>query len=71
MAPASEIAEDDLNLRPVPTASPDAPGSDGTASLPAVERRLIIDALRQNAGNVTLASRKLGISRDTLRYRME
>jgi len=36
-----------------------------------VERSLIIDALRQQKGNVTLAARKLGVSRDTLRYRME
>lgn len=71
MAPASEIAEEYLGLRPVPTISPDMPAGGGEASLPALERRLIIDALRQNAGNVTLASRKLGISRDTLRYRME
>ena len=36
-----------------------------------VERSLIVDALKRNSGNVTLAARALGISRDTLRYRME
>jgi len=36
-----------------------------------VERALIVDALRQQKGNVTLAARKLGVSRDALRYRME
>jgi DNA-binding NtrC family response regulator len=32
---------------------------------------LIIDSLRQQKGNVTSAARKLGVSRDTLRYRMD
>jgi DNA-binding NtrC family response regulator len=41
------------------------------ASLADVERTLIIDSLRQQKGNVTLAARKLGVSRDTLRYRMD
>ena len=35
------------------------------------ERRLIITALERSAGNVTQAARLLGISRDTLRYRLE
>jgi DNA-binding NtrC family response regulator len=41
------------------------------ARLADVERALIIDSLRQQKGNVTLAARKLGVSRDTLRYRMD
>ena len=32
---------------------------------------MIVKALRQQRGNVTLAARDLGVSRDTLRYRME
>jgi DNA-binding NtrC family response regulator len=32
---------------------------------------LVIDSLRQQKGNVTFAARKLGVSRDTLRYRMD
>ena len=48
---------------PRPTAGP--PG------LVEVERGLIADALAREGGNVTRAARALGISRDTLRYRME
>lgn len=40
-------------------------------SLDEVERNLIQDALAQSEGNVTHAARLLGISRDTLRYRLE
>jgi DNA-binding NtrC family response regulator len=36
-----------------------------------VERDLLLKALRQTAWNVSRAARLLGISRDTLRYRME
>ena len=35
-----------------------------------VERALLVEALRQTGGNVTRAAARLGISRDTLRYRM-
>ena len=48
-------------------ASPDAPGG----TLAAVERDLIKKALADAGGNVTEAARALGISRDTLRYRIE
>jgi len=40
-------------------------------SLEAVERALIMRALQEAAGNQSAAARLLGISRDTLRYRME
>ena len=40
-------------------------------NLPDLERRLVNDALRQTAWNVTKAAKLLGLSRDTLRYRME
>ena len=63
----------DLNLREMPpvmgSVAHVAPG--GEASLNTVERTLIVNALRQNGGNVTNAAQALGISRDTLRYRME
>jgi len=36
-----------------------------------VERELIVQALETSAWNVTKAARQLGITRDTLRYRME
>jgi two-component system response regulator AtoC len=40
-------------------------------SLEAVERTLIVRALEKAAGNQSAAARLLGISRDTLRYRLE
>ncbi len=40
-------------------------------SLEDVERQLIIDALKTSGGNQVQAARLLGISRDTLRYRMK
>jgi len=43
----------------------------GAATLPVAERELITQALKRLSGNVTLAARELGVSRDTLRYRME
>jgi two-component system response regulator AtoC len=45
------------------------PGAIGL-SLTEIERLLIAQALEQNDGNVTRAARELGISRDTLRYRL-
>jgi two-component system response regulator AtoC len=36
-----------------------------------VEHDLIEQALQQAGGNVTLAAEALGITRDTLRYRMD
>jgi DNA-binding NtrC family response regulator len=44
---------------------------DGGISLEAVERALLVAALEKAAGNQSGAARLLGISRDTLRYRME
>ena len=40
-------------------------------SLDALERELICQALDRMAGNKTGAARLLGLSRDTLRYRLE
>jgi DNA-binding NtrC family response regulator len=48
-----------LNAEPAPT------------SLPEAERRLLLNALERNRWNVTQAARALGISRDTLRYRID
>ena len=44
---------------------------DGGLSLEAVERALLVRALEKAGGNQSAAARLLGISRDTLRYRME
>ena len=52
-------------------AEPKAPESPALAeALGSVERVHLVEALRQTAGNVTRAAARLGISRDTLRYRM-
>ena len=69
------IEADDLAL-PVPLDSAFAglePMSTDAAptSLPETERRLLLNALERNRWNVTQAARALGISRDTLRYRID
>ena len=64
----------DLALGPrpaAPRAATAAPGPAGGASLEAVERQHLIQALEQAQWNVTRAARLLDISRDTLRYRIE
>ncbi len=70
MATGSQIEATDLALgaprRPVADSAETKPGG-----LVEAERQMIVDALRQHAGNVTNAARMLGVSRDTLRYRME
>ena len=40
-------------------------------TLPEMERQALVNALQLSEGNVTRAARELGISRDTLRYRIE
>ncbi|NTV81441.1 MAG: sigma 54-interacting transcriptional regulator, partial [Candidatus Aminicenantes bacterium] len=54
-----------------PGAGEDAPvpGPAGL-SLPEAEKRMLLQALERAAGNKSLAARMLGISRDTLRYRL-
>jgi len=69
------IEADDLPL-PVPPDSAFAAlaplGTDpAPTSLPETERRLLLSALERNRWNVTQAARALGISRDTLRYRID
>jgi len=73
---ASEIASEDLRLRP---AAPDeAPGpATGSAKLPLpeyldrVERDAILDALAKTGFNRTAAAKLLGVTFRTLRYRMQ
>ena len=62
------IEPSDLNLREPP---PLGGTGEGDARLQSVERDMITQALSQAGGNVTVAADALGISRDTLRYRME
>ncbi|MCB1859314.1 MAG: sigma-54-dependent Fis family transcriptional regulator [Gammaproteobacteria bacterium] len=44
---------------------------DGSISLDAIEHRLIKEALKRSGDNVTRAAARLGISRQTMRYRIE
>jgi DNA-binding NtrC family response regulator/tetratricopeptide (TPR) repeat protein len=53
---------------PAEPASPESPAL--ADALDSVERAHLVEALRQTGGNVTRAAARLGISRDTLRYRM-
>ena len=56
-------------------AAPGAPGAalepDADLNLERAERRLIQAALERSGDNVTQAARLLGVTRDTLRYRLE
>jgi DNA-binding NtrC family response regulator len=49
--------------------TPQPMAAEGT--LPEMERLALVKALQLSSGNVTRAARELGISRDTLRYRIE
>jgi two-component system, NtrC family, response regulator AtoC len=54
---------------PAPAVSADIP--DAGINLEEVERGLVVQALQKTGWNVTRAARLLGLTRDTLRYRME
>jgi two-component system, NtrC family, response regulator AtoC len=62
---------------PAAVAAVDAPGPSpggaerGGATLSEIERQTLLRALQMNSWNVSRAARALGISRDTLRYRMD
>ena len=73
---AQQLAQSQLVFGPEPApaietaptrTAPDA----GERTLPEMERDALVQALRRFEGNVTRAARELGISRDTLRYRVE
>jgi two-component system response regulator AtoC len=69
------IAAERVPIRPCPQSPPPAgspaetPGGDGL-SLPEAEKRMLVQALEKAQGNKSRAARLLGISRDTLRYRL-
>jgi len=74
---ANESTERLAEPTPAPTAEPAAAGA-GAPSLPPPgmdlerwERAMIEQALRECDGNQTRAAQRLGISRDTLRYRLK
>jgi two-component system response regulator AtoC len=67
LAPGPEITPEVLRLAPV-AASGTAPAAART--LEDVEREMLRDALHRTLWNVSQAAHLLGVSRDTLRYRM-
>jgi DNA-binding NtrC family response regulator len=72
LAAEKTVRADDIVLPDVAPDSSTAPtGSNEGIELAAVERDMIRKALDNCGRNVTQAARQLGISRDTLRYRME
>ena len=66
-APAPETAPRELALAAAGSAALPAAGMD----LEQWERSIIEQALRESEGNQTRAAQRLGISRDTLRYRLK
>ncbi|MGH7627541.1 MAG: sigma-54-dependent transcriptional regulator [Gemmatimonadaceae bacterium] len=54
-----------------PTPAASQPVTEGDLDLPQWERTMIERALREAGGNQTRAAQRLGISRDTLRYRLK
>jgi len=75
-AEKEQIDASDLVLSPLadPVVAPDGDRwtvPSGGIDLEEVERRLIVSALNQSGQNKTKAARLLGLSRDTLRYRLD
>ena len=81
MAGGPRITPADLRLLPSLRSAPAQPSraeapsrertAEGDLNLADAERELLVRALAQTQGNVTQAARLLGVSRDTLRYRIE
>jgi DNA-binding NtrC family response regulator len=74
LSPGDVLAVEDLHLSPVPlaeAAGPAAAAPEAGMRLEDAERNLLVNALQKTGYNVTQAARLLGITRDTLRYRME
>jgi len=64
------VSAEDLAL-PANAAAPIVPETPAGVTLGAAERVLIENALKQTGGNISEASRLLGITRMTIRYRMD
>ncbi|MCB1901140.1 sigma-54-dependent transcriptional regulator [Cognatazoarcus halotolerans] len=73
MCAGDAIGPEHLNLSPLGLDDDEALPGAGAASgrLEDVERNMLVGALQQTGWNITQAARLLGISRDTLRYRIE
>jgi DNA-binding NtrC family response regulator len=70
-APDPRSPAPSANADPGTVASPVTPGPQASLTLEQWERQMLEQALRDTGGNQTRAAQKLGISRDTLRYRMK
>ena len=64
------ISAGHLPIRPEPREAPAGPSTE-PLSLPDTEKQMIARVLRETNGNVSRAALVLGISRDTLRYKMK
>ena len=76
MADGTTIGADELGLPEITifdaaTAPVAAAPGEAPLDLPSLERATVVQALERTDWNVTQAARLLGISRDTLRYRIE
>jgi DNA-binding NtrC family response regulator len=81
MSDADPVEATDLGLEPgsagtgrigvAPTGEVQVDIPEAGLSLEAVERALLVTALARCGGNQSAAARLLGVSRDTMRYRME
>lgn len=66
------IEAEDLALRaPADAAVERSPSPQAAQTLEEAEKTMIVNALRQSGGNVSEAARLLGITRMTIRYRMD
>jgi len=71
LAPGEVIEAEQFNLRAAPAPAESAGAAPPDLRLDRVERDLLLKALQATHWNVTRAAKLLGVSRDTLRYRME
>jgi two-component system, NtrC family, response regulator AtoC len=76
LSTGEDLPSEWLQIRPQERAPPALSGDvvhiplDGSMSFDAMERRIIEAALTREANNVMAAARRLGLTRETLRYRM-
>jgi two-component system, NtrC family, response regulator AtoC len=71
LARTVELDVEDLGLNISDTVYELPPSAEQNLELPQMERAAVLQALERTDWNVTQAARVLGISRDTLRYRIE
>ena len=71
-APTATFASASVSAAPATPVGPLGDADNALArTLPELEREALVQALERSGGNVSRAARELGISRDTLRYRID